>query len=50
MLTNKNGLALFKKGLAKRVKQIGVLVEYTQCAGVKIEYFVFIIAGVTLFT
>ena len=35
MLTNKNGPALFKKGLGKRLKEIGLFVEYTQCAGVK---------------
>ena len=35
MLTNKNGLLLFVKGLAKRVKYIGMFVEYSYCASLK---------------
>ena len=32
MFTNKNGFALFKKGLEIEVKQIGLFVEYTRRA------------------
>ena len=35
MLTNKNGLLLFVKGFGKRVKQIGMFVEYSHCASIK---------------
>lgn len=35
MLKNKNDFASFKWRPGKRVKQIGVFVEYTQCAGIE---------------
>ena len=50
MLTNKNGLALFVKGFGKRAKKIGLFAEYTQCVGMNILYFLFIVLGVRLFT
>ena len=41
MLTNKNGLILFVKEFGKRVKQIGMFVEYSHCAGMKVGiYFI----------
>ena len=50
MLTKKNALALFVKQFQKRVKWIGLFVEYTQSAGMKILHLVLIILGVRLFT
>lgn len=50
MLINKDGYALLRKGLRKRVKQIEVFIKYTQCAGLKIVYLVFVLLGVRLFT
>ena len=49
ILANKNRLSMFVKRLGKRVKQIGLFVEYTNCVGMKILYLVFIILGVRLF-
>ena len=43
MLTTKNKVTLFVKGLGKRIKQIGLFIEYTQCVGMKILYLLFII-------
>ena len=50
MLKSKNSLPLVVEGLEKRIKQIGLFVEYVQCVCMKILYLVFVIVGVALFT
>ena len=35
MLTNKNGLVLLVRGLEKRIKCIGLFVEYGRCGCMK---------------
>ena len=50
MLTIKIWLPQALEGFGKKVKQIGLVLEYAQCVYIKIVWLVFIIFGVRLFT